>query len=441
METQTQNEQFQREPHVPHWSPASRIAFRFCFVYLGLFCIANTLGGLYPFLRVDDTVGLGTLWPLREITFWTAAHIFGAKLPLVYRGSGSDDKIFDWVMTFCLLVFAVLATGIWSALDRKRENYITVHKWFRLFIRFELASVLLYFGICKVIPIQMPFPYLTTLLAPFGRFLPMGILWSSVGASPAYEIFAGCAEVLGAILLIVPRTTMLGALVCLADMIQVFMLNMTYDVPVKLFSFHLLLMALFLLAPEFSRLVDVFLGNRAVGPSTEAQLFRTRRANRIALTVQILVGVWLLGMNARLGVTAWSMYGNGRPKSPLYGIWSVDELSIDGQFRPPLLTDKDRWRRAVFDATDWMTFQRMDDSFASYFSSIDLNAKTLALTKQSDKSWKANFNFQRVAQEQLTLDGNMDGHKVHMQLQLVNLKNFVLANPRFHWVQEYPFTP
>ena len=46
---------------------------------------------------------------------------------------------------------------------------------------------------------------------------------------------------------------MLGALIALCDMTHVFMLNMTYDVPVKLFSFHLMLMALFLLAPDFQR--------------------------------------------------------------------------------------------------------------------------------------------------------------------------------------------
>jgi hypothetical protein len=87
-----------------------------------------------------------------------------------------------------------------------------------------------------------------------------------------------------------------------------------------------------------------------------------------------------------------------------------------------------------------MAFQRMDDSFASYAASIDVNAKTLALTKDSDKNWKANFNFQWVGQDQLTLDGNMDGHKVHMQIQRVDLKKFLLVNRRFHWIQEYPYT-
>jgi hypothetical protein len=44
-----------------------------------------------------------------------------------------------------------------------------------------------------------------------------------------------------------------------------------------------------------------------------------------------------------------------------------------------------------------------------------------------------------VAENQLTLDGDMDKHKVHMQLQLVDRKTFLLVNRGFHWVQEYPF--
>jgi hypothetical protein len=266
----------------------------------------------------------------------------------------------------------------------------------------------------------------------------MGVLWSSIGSSPAYEVFTGCAEMLGGLLLIFPRTTMLGALVCLADLTQVLMLNMTYDVPVKLFSFHLLLMAMFLLAPEFSRLADFFLWNRPVGPSNEKQLFGTSRANRIALAVQIILGIWLVGTNAYSSWDGWHTYGGGRPKSPFYGIWNVDQLSIDGQFRSPLLNDYDRWRRAIFDQPNRMAFQRMDDSYARF--GAEINGNTLALSKDDDQNWKANFYCQRVAQDQMTMDGNMDGHKIHMQLQLVDLNKFLLVSRGFHWIQEYPFS-
>src|SRR5271163_915911 len=120
MGAQTQVAQLPQDSHKPHWSLASRVAFRFCFVYFGLFSVATQIiGGLFP-VTLADIDGAGVLWPMRPVTFWAAAHIFHAKLPLVYTGSGSGDKTFDWVFAFCLLVIAAVATGIWSALDRRR---------------------------------------------------------------------------------------------------------------------------------------------------------------------------------------------------------------------------------------------------------------------------------------------------------------------------------
>jgi hypothetical protein len=437
--TSDQTAPFQQEVQAPRWSPATRIAFRFCFVYFGLYCLTTQiLGSMFtnPEVDVPDP---STLWPMRQIIFWTATHIFRVAHPLVYSGSGSGDKTFDWVAAFCLLIFAILATLIWSLLDRRRENYVTIHKWFRVGVRFALVSQMFSYGLAKAVPLQMPFPYLARLLEPFGNFSPMGVLWSSVGASPAYEVFAGCAEILAGILLIFPRTTTLGALVCLIDSSYIFTLNMTYDVPVKLFAFHMILMSLFLLAPEFSRLADFFLSNRAAAPSTQPPLFRTLRANRIALAVQIVIGMWLVGINAYGSWSEWHTLGGGRPKSVLYGIWNVEQLSIDGQIRSPLLTDYDRWHRVIFDFPERMAFQRMDETFARYGSTIDINKRTLALTKDDDKNWKGDFHFQRAAQDQLTLDGKMDGHTIHMQLQLVDRDKFLLVNRGFHWIQEYPY--
>ena len=115
-------------------------------------------------------------------------------------------------------------------------------------------------ALAKILPMQMPFPSLSRLLEPYGYFSPMGVLWASIGASRSYEVFTGAAEMSAAILLFVRPTATLGALVALACTIMIFTLNMTYDVPVKLFSFHLLVMSLFLLAPEAKRLVNVRTG-------------------------------------------------------------------------------------------------------------------------------------------------------------------------------------
>jgi uncharacterized membrane protein YphA (DoxX/SURF4 family) len=424
---------------VEHWGLALRIAFRFCVAYFTLFSLSNQiLGGLLivPKLNIPE---LSSLWPLRHITFWTATHVFRIKHELVYTGSGSGDKTFDWVLAFCLLVIAAVITLVWSILDRRRPNYVTFHKWFRLALRFALASEMFLYGLAKAIPLQMPFPYLTRLVEPYGNFSPMAVLWSSVGASPSYEIFTGCAETLGGILLLTPRTTTLGALVCLADMIQVFMLNMTYDVPVKLFSFHLILFSLFLLAPEARRFFNFFLTDRAIVPARQTPLFRSVRANRIAVLLQVVFGFYLIGMGIYSGNEGWRNYGGGHPKSSLYGIWNVEQMSVDGQVRPAMLTDQDRWRRIIFDFPAFTSFQRPDDSFSRYGSSINDQAKTLTLTKPADKKWQATFSYARPAPDQLILDGAMDGHKIQMQLKLLDRDKFVLVNRGFHWINEYPF--
>jgi hypothetical protein len=141
-------------------------------------------------------------------------------------------------------------------------------------------------------------------------------------------------------------------------------------------------------------------------------------------------------MNARGDRHDWYMIGGGRPKSPLYGIWEVDQQTIDGQLRAPLLNDYGRWRRVIFDVPTRVMFQRIDDSFARYAVAINVKDNTLVLNDEVDKNWKANFTYARGTPDQLTLDGSLDGHQTHLQPRLVDLNKFVLLNRGFHWIQE-----
>jgi hypothetical protein len=374
---------------------------------------------------------------MNPLVAWTGTHVFHVTANPVVSGSG--DKMYDWVQAFCLLVIALGGTLVWSILDRRRTRYDRAYRWFRVFLRFALGSTMIGYGFAKAFPLQMGAPSLTRLLEPYGNFSPMGVLWSSIGASFPYEEFVGLVEAAGGMLLFVPRTQLAGGLVAFGAMFEVFMLNMTYDVPVKLFSFHLILMGLVLLAPDLSRFRDFLFKNCPVGPSTVPKLFRTRRANRIAAVAQIALGLWMIGTHVQSGWETWKKFGGGRPKSPLYGVWNVDQMSVDGQIRSPLLNDYGRWRRVIFDVPTAMAFQRMDDSLAGYGTTISSNDNSIAMTKGSDKNWKADLHFQRPAQDQLTLDGEMDGHKIHMQLQLIDRNKFLLVNRGFHWVQEFPF--
>ena len=102
------------------------MAFRFCFVYFTLYTLTNqVIIGLLP--TTAEIPDPSALWPIRQLIFWTAVHLFRIKYTLVYKDSGSGDKTFDWVLVFCLFVVAVGATTVWSILDRKRENYVLLH--------------------------------------------------------------------------------------------------------------------------------------------------------------------------------------------------------------------------------------------------------------------------------------------------------------------------
>ena len=421
------------------------MAFRFGVLYLGLFTLATQFSGsLLPNVSFYYR-GLGRLWPMREITFWIAEHVAGSPLPIEEATSGGEP-LFFWVQTVWLLVAAVIGTAIWSLLDlspgtsakgdRRRTQYDRAYAWFRLCVRFVLAAQMFEYGMTKVIPTQFPAPSLETLVTPVGDLTLSAVLWAAIGSSPAYEIFTGCVEVLGGLLLLLPRTTLLGALISLAAAIQIFALNMTFDIGLKLISFHLIVLALVLLAPQWQRLLDVFVLNRTAAPASEWPLARTSQGQRRAAIAQLIVGAYLVGMYAFINVEFWKVAGGGSPRSALHGVWNIERMTIDGQEQPTVLNDYDRrWRRVIFDAPRRVTFQRTDDSLARYDAALDVAGGTLELSKSASRSWRTRFTLQRPADDRLQLHGEMDGKTLDVQLRRVELDTFKLLSSPFRWVR------
>jgi hypothetical protein len=295
------------------------------------------------------------------------------------------------------------------------------------------------YGAIKIIPLQMPAPFFTRLIEPYGDSSPMGLLWTFIGASKSFEIFTGCAEMLGGVLLIFPRTTLVGALVCLTDTALIFILNMCYDVPVKLYSFHLLVMSIFLIAPDLRRLSDLLLFNRSVEAVELPQLFQRKWLNRGALALQVLLGLYMIGSSFYGGYQRWKVQGESAPKPPLYGIWSVEEFSVDGQARPPLLTDASRWQRVILQFSGALTIQPMSGPNQGFRLDLNQEERKLSLGKRDDPEWKAEFSFEELDSGVIALQGDFEGHKTYAKLTRVDESKFLLRSRGFHWIQEYPF--
>jgi hypothetical protein len=422
----------------PRWSLATRIAFRFCFLYFSLYVVSTQmLGGLLPFNWVRN---LGSTPFFQRIVTWAGVRVFHLAAPPSFQITGSGDKTVDYLQVFVLLVTAGAATVVWSLVDRRRADYRGLNRWFRVFMRFSVGTTMIGYGMVKAIPLQMSAPGLQRLLEPFGNFSPMGVLWASIGASKGYEMFTGFMELIGGVLLFIPMLSTLGAMVTFADTVQIFTLNMTYDVPVKLFSLHLILMSLFLIAPEASRIAKVLVFNRTAGPSEQPPLFRRRSLVLLVLALQLGYGAYLV-LDGYAGASqSWWQRGGGAPKSPLYGIWDIEKMTIDGHTRSPLVTDYGRWRRVLFQAPAGITFQRMDDTFLGYGAKIDMAARTIAVTA-GPTAPASTFKFRRPDPEHLILDGSLDGRTIHMETRLIDRNKLLLVSrgQSFNWIQERPF--
>ncbi|MFD4433089.1 DoxX family protein, partial [Nocardia sp. NPDC058497] len=409
-------------PPAPTWHPVTRLAFRFSVAYLGLFCmwmaqISFVFLGVLALQLPEEAIAWQML-SLAPVSSWIGEHVFGVEAELAMNGSGDQAAI--WIQCGLVLVAAVLVTVVWSVLDRRRLAYPRLSSWFLTVLRLCVGGQMLFYGFAKLIPTQMPEPALTTLLLRVGDLSPMSMLWTQVGSSPAYEMALGAAEVLAGLLLFWARTATLGAMLSVISMAQVFLLNLTFDVPVKMLSGHLLLMSLVLLAPQARRLANVLVLERDSGPMVQPPLFDSARKNRWAAVVQIAAGLWVTGGLIYLATQQWDEYGGGAPKPELYGIWEVTEFTAEASPVPPLTTDPVRWQRLIIDAGS-AGYQRMDDSVVPVVATFDTEAHTMTLAAAPSAPGQTpaattTFTVDRPADDRLTVRGELDGRPVTVTL-------------------------
>lgn len=431
-------------PHA-RWSVLTRVAFRFTCVYFSLYILLTQMfggivGPLVALLPAGSVTLPASSWTVQTAVTWLATTVLGFSSPLVTR-SGSGDKPFDLTLIVLIGIVSAVGTVVWSVIARRREAHPGAQKWFRLWFRFGLGTTMLSYGMVKFIPLQMPFPALTRLLTPYGNFSLMGVLWSKIGASPAYETFTGVMELTCAVLLFIPGLTTVGALLSFITSTQIFALNMMYDVPVKLFSLHLMILSLVLLAPDVRRLFRVMVLRRGVEDAPEPPLTRRVWLRRGLAALQVVFGAWLIFSSYHGTMQSYATFGAGAPKPPLYGIWDIERMEIDGVERAPLVTDYDRWRRMVIQSSTAISFQRMNDTFQSIAVRVDAEAKTITFTRGGgpQASEIGTFTFEQPTPDRLIVQGTLDGRAMRLETRRFPHEQLQMLNNRFRWIQDFPF--
>ncbi|QHI38262.1 hypothetical protein IMCC3317_36520 [Kordia antarctica] len=414
------------------WNIFQKIGFRFCVIYTLLFALPFPLIA-FTFLdgftdKIDDI-----LWS--KIVPYIGETVFNVTIDSSAAFSGSGDTTYDYVQVFCYFLVALLGTLIWSILDRKRPHYWKLLRILVVYITYYLIFFMLVYGFMKVYKLQFPDPRLTRLIQPYGDSSPMGIAWTFMGASKFYTFFAGLSEVLGGLLLISRRTRTFGAFVCVGVMLNVFVMNMSYDIPVKLFSFHLLLFSLFIFLQDWKRVFAVFFTTATTIPRSFPHYFKKRKLNIGLLVIKICFISFLLYSNFSRAIGLENTRGSSAPKPAMYGIYDLKQIVKNNDTIPLIITDKTLWKRIVIQRERHLSIFTMEDEQLRFSSQLDTVYKTLSIDRNEDS-----YKFKYVLKDSiLSLKGTHNGDSIFMEAKQFDLKKFRLINRGFHWINESPY--
>jgi hypothetical protein len=268
------------------WSWWRKLLFRFCCIYLLLYITPWTWLGDIPILSlIGDYYGKAETW-LITLANQYIFHVKDVLVPL----NGSGDTSYGYAQLCFFTLTAVVGAAGWTLFDR-RTSYNTAYYWLLVLVRYFVAMMSLSYGIIKLFGLQMIFPSLSALATPLGDLLPMRFSWYFIGYSTPYQFFSGAVEVLAGLLLLFRRTSTLGALVAASVFLNVMMMNLCYDIPVKLFSIHLFVFSNFLLLSDAQRLLNFFVFNKPTQPA-----FRFTMPKKWMRTAQVVLKIAFVGL-------------------------------------------------------------------------------------------------------------------------------------------------
>jgi hypothetical protein len=406
-------------PRRPEWDSLERFGLRFVFVYVFLLVPSFPLD-LLPILR-PVVAAYDRLWFL--VVPWVGRGIgLGEIIPGL-----PGDSIYHLVKTLCLIVVSALAALAWSGLRTRPGQDAVLRDWLSVAMRYYLATAMFNYGVVKVFNTQFGSLGPERLIRRYGDSTPAELLWAYMGHSNVYTTFCGLGEVLGAVLLFFRRTTTLGALLLAVLLANVVMLNFCYGVGVKLYSTHLFVMSLFLVAADLPRLVDVLVLNRPTVPASPRPPLPHRWMAFARLAAKTtFVGMVVVFMTGG----ALSLFFFERVAvSPLYGLYEVDTFTRNGATLAPLVTDARRWRWFVVGKYRRLTVETMSGFREVFCVQDDATTRTLNVLDCRSQEPLGALIYVEPAPDRLSVSGALRNDRLSLELRRVDESTFRLVNP------------
>lgn len=323
------------------WSGWEKLLFRFAFLYFLLLVLPID----WKYYQQVFSINWGHL---------TYQHIFvlAHYLP-VFIGDAQSFATLG-----LLVLFALTGALAWTFfLPKWPVQYDKLYYWVRVGVRYRLAIAIIAYGFIKVFPLQSPYPSLSNLNTAYGDFNRWKLFSLSLGIVPSYESFLGWVEVAAGLLLLYRRTASVGAVVVLLFTGNVFVSNLAYEGGELVYSFYLLLLALFVLAFDLRRLGNLLVFQQPTAPNRFKLVLAIqwqRYARLLTKAAFIFFFVLLYSFKTATGYKR-DPYQLPTTKgiSTLTGLYNVSEFSINQDTLVYSQTDGVRWQDVVFET--WNT--------------------------------------------------------------------------------------
>ena len=418
-------------------SVVRRLAERFALIGFGLYHVPLFLNN-YPSLGGGGMSerGLAISWGhvFTPPGIWVAHHILhvAGPMPNGYRGDNGDVAE-EFGRLLIAVVIAAVGSLVWTWADRRRPRARWVSEALKLLLRFSIAFGLTGYAIAKILPLQFGNGTISALGLEqrLGEMTPMGLLWSFMMYSRPYAFFGGVMELAVVVLLCFRRTATLGALLCLAVMTNVALLNYAYGVPVKLYSTMIVLSAVVLVLFDARRLWQVFVTNESV-PRVERPAVYDRIPNwRRWAAKGVLVGSVFVSSIAAMSAATAPSKTSARADDTADGAWKVTRFEV-GERDATTSTAPSPWLRmivqggtiALRSASDSLVYCRRDPGSDPHSLSFACRG-----SHRGDLRWSRSGDV-------LRLGGTMDGTAVRVEATVLRPTDYSLLRWRFHWIDD-----
>lgn len=362
---------------------------------------------------------------------WLCKNVFQQQKVEYIKMTGSGDTTLDyWVVVVNICLAAVAALVILLA-DKKQRTFKDL-RWFTVVVaRYYVAMIMISYGFAKLNNGQFPANSIGRLEEKVGDMSPMGVVWTMMGASSGYTFVSGLLETIGGLLLLFRRTKTFGALFSMTVMINVALLNFFYDVPVKIFSSHVVLFCVFIVSGDAIALYRFFILHQ---PSQLRFQKRTadKRWKRVTLIVLkgLVVAYFILTSSPVLFYTA--------PAVPMEGAYTVEEFMMNNKEIPSCSQDSAGWKKLIISHSGRAGIVLNNDSTKTFKGVIDTGKNTLILRKTEPDNPYAYLHY-HVQKDSIIFTGNIGRDSVRIKTTRKKKEDYKLNKRGFHWINEYPF--